>query len=227
MSFKAKIAAGAATLALAGGGLGIAGTLSASAATPSCGGNCDNWYTQEFHWAYVLDVLHGRASTGNEIILFQASSSDPAEDFLDQDLGTVDSYYSHHRHLISPGLAHAYGRDDFIEIRYEPLGRPSGFCVGTWPGEAAQAGFKIRLESCSQTGSLFIKDMADKSGDYIPLITGTDTNYGDPLVLNYPAGRPSDMPRPWLNVQPLSTYSTHPPRVYNSQLWNDKMGVLP
>ena len=34
MSVKAKIAAGAATFALAGGGLGMVGTLSASAATP-------------------------------------------------------------------------------------------------------------------------------------------------------------------------------------------------
>ena len=142
MSVKAKIAAGAATLALAGGGLGMVGTLSASAATPSCGPNCDNWYTKKFHSAYVLDVLHGQASTGNEVILFQASSSDPAEDFLAQDLGTVDSYNSHHRHLISAGLDRAYGGDDVIEIRYEPLGRKSNFCIGTWPGEAAQAGLQ-------------------------------------------------------------------------------------
>jgi hypothetical protein len=227
MSVKAKIAAGAATLALAGGGLGMVGTLSASAATPSCGPNCDNWYTKKFHSAYVLDVLRGQASTGNGVILFQASSSDPAEDFLAQDLGTVDSYNSRHRHLISPGLDHAYGGDDVIEIRYEPLGRKSNFCIGTWPGEAAQAGFRIRLESCRQAGSLFIKDAADRSGGYIPLITGTDTNYRDPLVLNYPAGRPSDMPRPWLNVEPLSSYGHHPARVSDSQMWKDKMGVLP
>ena len=37
MSFKAKVAASAATFALAGGGLGMFGTLSASATTPSCG----------------------------------------------------------------------------------------------------------------------------------------------------------------------------------------------
>ena len=47
MSFKAKIAAGAATLALAGGGLGMVGTLSASAATQSCGSKCRQLSTRE------------------------------------------------------------------------------------------------------------------------------------------------------------------------------------
>jgi hypothetical protein len=231
MSFMAKIAAGAATLALAGGGLGMVGTLRASAATPSCAAGCDSWYAQKFAAvpaAYVLDVLHGQASTGNGVILFRASNSNPAEDFVtDYNLGTVDSYYSHHRHLISAGFDHAYGGDDVIEIRYEPLGRPTNFCISTWPGEPARAGFKIRLESCRQTGSLFIKDAADKRGGYVPLITGTDTNYRDPLVLNYPAGNPADMPRPWLNVEPLSTYRDHPATVYDSQMWKAKMGVLP
>lgn len=232
MSFKVKIAAGAATLALAGGGLGMVGTLRASAATLSCGAKCDSWHTKKFDAvpagpaAYVLDVLHGQASTGNGVILFQGSNSDPAEDFVTDALGTVDSYYGHHRHLISPGFDQAYGKDYVIEIRYVPLGRQSNFCIGTWPGEAAQAGFKIRLESCGQVSTIFIEDKADKSksGDYIPLITGTDTNYSDPLVLNYPAGRPSDMPRPWLNVQPLHRYSSGD--VCDGQLWKPKMGPL-
>ena len=155
--------------------------------------------------AHVLDVLHGQASTGNGVILFQGSNSDPAEDFVTDALGTVDSYYGHHRHLISPGFDQAYGSGLCHRDPVRAAGRHSNFCIGTWPGEAAQAGFKIRLESCGQVSTIFIEDKADKSqsGDYIPLITGTDTNYSDPLVLNYPAGRPSDMPRPWLNVQPL------------------------
>jgi hypothetical protein len=224
MSFMAKIAAGAATFALAGGGLGMVGTLTASAATPSCRTNCDNWYTQKFNQGYVLDVLHGQASTGNGVILFQASNSDPAEDFVTHYLGTVDSFYSHHRYLISPGFDQAYGDDEAIEIKYEPLGRDSNFCIGTWPGETAQPGFKIRLESCGWTGSLFAIDEADRNGDFTPLITGTDTDYSDPLVLNYPAGHPTDMPRPWLNVQPLSSYSTGD--VYDSQLWDHSEGPV-
>ena len=225
MSFKAKIAAGAATLALAGGGLGMVGTLSASAATPSCGNNCTNWYTQKFHRQYILDDLHGASSTGNPIILFQRSNSDPAQDFVTNDLGTVGSFYNHSRGLISPGFDQAYHADEAIEIQYEPSGRNSNFCVGTWPGQVAQSGFKVRLESCGQTSTIWAVDQADANGGYVPLITGTDTNFSNPMVLNYPAGHPTDMPRPWLNVQPLSSYSDG--TVYDNQLWRYSYGVVP
>jgi hypothetical protein len=236
MSFMAKIAAGAATLALASGGVGIAGTLSASASaeTSSCH-HCDNWYTQKFGPAFILDDLYGHASAGNALILYQASSSDPAEDFVTDDLGSVGSLsgqHGHHGHYqFSPGFAQAYGSDDAIEIRYVPLGRDSNFCVGTWPGEVAQPGFKIRLEACGETNTLFVKPAADAGPNtppppppagYTSLITGTDTNYTDPLVLNYPAGRPTDLPRPWLNVEPLSTDSQHH-SAHDGQLWKDKM----
>jgi hypothetical protein len=247
MSFMAKIAAGAATFALAGGGLGMVGTLTASAATPSCGPTCDSWYTQKFNQAYVLDDLYGQASAGNALILFQASNSDPAEDFVTVELGSVGDLYGHqghHGHMnspgygISPGFARAYGRNPAIEIRYEPLGQDSKLCVGTWPGENAQPGFKIRLETCGEANTLFAKpvphrhgprqgDTGDDRTTYVPLITGTDTNFSTPLVLNYPEGNPTDLPRPWLNVQPLSSYAGRPPTVYDSQLWADKMGVLP
>jgi hypothetical protein len=218
MSFMAKIAAGAATFALAGGGLGMAGTLSASASTPSCRVNCDTWYTQKFGPSFVLDVLHGQASAGNGVILFQASNTDPAQDFYTNYLGNVDNMFTHTQNLISPGLDETYGQDQAIEIQYEPRGVNSNFCIGTWPGEAARPGFKVRLESCGQTSTIFVEDQQDTNGDYIPLIAGTDTNFSNPLVLNYPRGNPTDMPRPWLNVEPLSSFSTGD--VYDSQLWD-------
>jgi len=227
MSFKAKIAAGAATFALVGGGLGMVSTLSASAATPSCGHNCDSYYTQKYHSTYVLDVLHGWASAGNEIILFQRSNSDPAEDFVTTDLGTVGSFYSHNRNLISPGFDQAYHNEEAIEIQYEPSGRNSNFCVGTWPGQTAQSGWKVRLETCGQTSTIWAVDTKDQPHyhGYTPLVTGTDTNFSNPLVLNYPAGNPTDYPRPWLNVQPLSNYSNGD--VYDNQEWAYHRGVLP
>ena len=43
--------------------------------------------------------------------------------------------------------------------------------------------------------------------------------------MNYPAGNPTDMPRPWLNVQPLSSYSNG--AVYDNQLWRTRTGPLP
>lgn len=218
MSFKAKIAAGAATFALAGGGLGMVSTVSASAATPNCHG-CHDWYTQKYHHTYVLDILHGTASTGNQVMLFQSSNSDPAEDFVTNYLGTVHSFYTQSRGLISPGFDQAYGADEAIEIQYEPNGVNSNFCVGTWPGEVAQSGFKVRLETCGQTSTIWALDSVDHHGPYMPLITGTDTNFSNPMVMNYPAGNPTDMPRPWINVQPLSSYSNGV--VYDNQLWNN------
>jgi hypothetical protein len=235
MSFMAKIAAGAATLALTGGGLGIAGTLSASAETSSCH-HCDNWYTQKFGPADVLDALHGQASIGNGVILFQASRSDPGEDFVTDELGPVGSLsgqHGHHGHYrISRRFAQAYGSDDAIEIRYVPRGRDSGLCIGTWPGQDAQPGFKIRLETCGETNTLLVKPAppapphpghaGNDGARYTALITGTDTDFDHPLVLNYPRGNPTDMPRPWLDVEPQITGSHH--RTANEgQMWKDKM----
>ncbi len=44
-------------------------------------------------------------------------------------------------------------------------------------------------------------------------------------MLNYPEGNPTDWPRPWLNVQPLSSYSNGD--VYDNQLWRYRPGVEP
>jgi len=221
MSFKAKIAAGAATFALVGGGLGLVGTLSASASTPNCG-SCSDWYTQKYHHTYVLDVMHGSASTGNQVMLFQRSNTDPAEDFVVNDLGTVGSFYNHSRGLISPGFDQAYHAEEAIEIQYEPNGVNSNFCVGTWPGEAVQPGFKVRLETCGQTSTIWAIDTKDANGGYTPLIAGQDTNFSNPMVMNYPAGNPTDMPRPWINVQPLASYSDG--TVYDNQMWKNTDG---
>ena len=161
-----------------------------------------------------------RHRTGNPIILFQRSNSDPAQDFVTNFLGTVGSFYNNNRGLISPGFDQAYHSDEAIEIQYEPSGRNSNFCVGTWPGQVAQSGFKVRLEPCAarpaRSGPA-TRPTTHHGAGYTPLITGTDTNFSNPMVLNYPEGNPTDWPRPWLNVQPLSSYSNG--TVYDNQLW--------
>ena len=84
MSFKSKVLAGAASLALVSG-VAVVGGLSASAATPSCGPDCINIFSREFgthaHPNFVMDVFRQGAKVGQPIILFKASNSDPAEDF--------------------------------------------------------------------------------------------------------------------------------------------------
>ncbi|MBV9792436.1 MAG: hypothetical protein JO016_00730 [Actinobacteria bacterium] len=226
MSVKAKIAAGAATFAMVGGGLGMAGTLTASAATPSCGDSCVSLYTQKFGTHDYVDVYQQRAAAGQESILFQGSNSDPALDFTVYAAGTVDSFYTNHG-LVSSAFDHTYGSLEAYEYEYSPYGRNSGFCLSTWPGVAPQPGYKVRLEPCGRySNTLWAVDTADETANhrYAPLINGATNNFSNPEVLNYPAGNPNDMPRPVLNVQPLNTYSNG--TVFDNQEWAEHTGVL-
>ena len=228
MTFKPRIAAGAAALALAAGGLGMAGMLSAGASTPPCG-DCSDIWSLEFHHEFPLDVYHGQASSGQPVILFQRSNSDPAEDFVVTGLGLVDSVYRHHRNLISTGFSQAFGSDAAFEIEYEPLGVPSHLCVGTTLDEAAYSGEPVALYPCGESPStVWVLDTADGVSPvpgYDPYVNGATDSFSDPLVLTYPAGNPTDMPRPQLDVQPLSSFSDG--TIYDSQLWNGIGGPPP
>ena len=226
MSVKAKFAAGAATFVMVGGGLGMAGTLTASAATPSCGSACVSLYTQKFGTHDFIDVYQQRAAAGQPSILFQGSNSDPALDFTLAYQGSVDSFY-HRYHLVSAAFAHTYGSDQAFEYEYAPYGRNSGFCLSTWPGVAPQPGYKVRLERCGQyANTLWAVDAANETSNhkYAPLINGATNNFSNPEVLNYPAGNPTDMPRPQLNVQPENTYSNG--TVFDNQMWAEHIGVI-
>jgi hypothetical protein len=225
MSVKTKFAAGAATLVMVGGGLGMAGTLTASAATPSCGSNCISLYTQKFGTKYFVDVYQQRAAAGQESILFQGSNSDPALDFIILGEKSVNSFYK--KGLVSSAFAKAYGKDDAYEIEYSPYGRNSGFCLSTWPGVNAQPGYKVRLETCGRySSSVWAVDAKNETPNhkYAPLINASTNTFSNPEVLNYPAGNPTDMPRPVLNVQPENTYSDG--TVFDNQMWAYKQGVL-
>ena len=228
MAFKARIAASAATLALTAGGLGMVGTLSASATTPSCGPRCSDIYSLKFDRYFPMDVYHGQSSYGQPVILFQRSNSDFAEDFVVTDLNTVDSFYRHNRGLISPAFDQAYGDEEAFEIQYQPLGHPTNFCVGTTPFEIGWTGEKVALYPCGASAStIWAQDTNPNDGTTAPgysaYINGETDSFSNPLVLTYPAGNPTDMPRPQLIVEPLSNFSSPKPysgSVYDSQQWN-------
>jgi hypothetical protein len=237
MSVKARIAAGAATFGLVAGGLGLVGTMTANAATPTCGDNCANIYSQKYGPKFQLDIWQGKAAAGAPVILFQRSNSDPAEDFVVQDFGNVDSFYSHY-HLVTRQFEHTYASDEAYEIQYEPYGLNSNFCVSTWPGQAPMAGYKVQLERCGQySNSIWALDgpgggfdchsAGSKLGAYLfdyPLINGADAEFSNPLVLNYPAGSPTDLPRPQLNVEAEKTYSDR--TVFDNQEWGNTAGPV-
>jgi hypothetical protein len=227
MSIKSKIFAAAATLTLAGG-IGAAGTLTASAATPSCGSHCINLFSREFgthkHPAFVLDVYQQKAKAGQPVILWATSNADPGEDFTVSAQGTVGDFYK--AGLVSAALDLHYSKFEAYEFEYAPNGAESGYCVGV--GSTAADGTKVALEPCgASSDTIWVVDSYDTiKGFYVPLINGSDTNFSHPYVLNYPGGAyPTDQPRPQLTTWALSKYSNG--TVFDNQMWSADFGVLP
>jgi hypothetical protein len=231
MSIKSKIfataTATAATLTMAGG-LGAAGTLTANAATPSCGHRCIDIFSREFgthkHPAFVLDVLQGKAKAGQPIILWSASNHDAAQDFTISFQGTVHQFFK--AGLASAALDLHYANDTAYEIQYTPNGVDSNMCVGV--GSTAANGTPVALEPCGASArTVWAVDSRDTiRGFYVPLINGSDTSFSHPFVLNYPGGvLPTSTPRPQLTTWNLSTYSNG--TVFDNQMWGANFGILP
>jgi hypothetical protein len=255
MSFKSKLLAGAATLALVGG-VGTMGALSASAATPSAGPNAVDIFNRAFGThrtpGFVLDVLRQGAKVGQPIILFRTSNTDPAEDFVPSIQGTTSDFYA--AGLVSSAVALHYGciagsnfpncvggtkkfpntDDPAYELEYSPYGVDSGLCVGV--AATATQGEGVSLQPCGVSSkTVWIVDLNDSPRtlrhDYVPLINGSDTNFSHPFVLTYPAnGFPTDRPRPQLTTRNLTGFSsgigTPIGSVDDIQLWGADSGIL-
>src|ERR1700761_6504067 len=250
MSFKTKLLAGAATLALVGG-VGTMGAMSAAAATPSGGRDCIDMFSREFgtHATpnYVMDVLRQGAKVGQPIILFRTSNSDPAEDFVPSIQGTTADFYA--AGLVSAAVALHYGciaggnfpncgitgvDDPAIELEYSPFGVDSGLCVGVAATATAKEG--VTLQPCGVSAkTVWIIDTNDSPatlrGGYVPLINGSDTNFSPPFVVSPPVtGFPPDKPRPQLQTKNLTGFTsgrgTQVGSVDDTQLWGADFGVL-
>jgi hypothetical protein len=242
MSIKSKVLAGAATLALIGG-VGTAGALSASAATPSCGRNCIDIFSRAFGThrtpGYVMDVLRQGAKVGQPIILFRTSNTDPAEDFVPSIQGTTSDFFA--AGLVSAAVNLHYGGgavgfpdDPAIELEYAPFGVDSGLCTGVAATATAKEG--VTLQPCGVSSkTVWIIDTNDSPATldrgYVPLINGSDTNFSHPFVLTYPGnGFPTDKPRPQLFTSNLTGFShgigTPIGSVNDTQLWGADFGVL-
>ena len=97
MSIKNKVIAAAATLTLVGG-VGAMGTLTAHAATPSCGYGCVDIFSRDFGTKtppnFVLDTLRQGEKVGQPQILFRTANFDPAEDYTFSYQGTVADFFA-------------------------------------------------------------------------------------------------------------------------------------
>ena len=235
MSFKSKVLAGAATLALVGGAAATITSGPANAATPSCGHRCINLFSKKFSDVlttkpgFVVDVLRQGAKVGQPIIMFQSSNSDPAEDFTVSLQGRVSDFVT--AGLVSPALAIHYARDFAWEFQYSPNGVDSGLCIGV-AGLVAAANTKVALEPCGVSArTVWISDSENvqRGGlftfPFVPLISGAGSNFSNPFVLTYPQnGNPNDKPRPQLVTQNLHQFSRG--QVFDNQQWSAFFGVL-
>jgi hypothetical protein len=211
MFIKSKLVTAAAALALIAG-VGVAGTLTANAATPQCGPACSNLYSHAFGPAWVVNVLRHVGRPGQPATLAKASRANQGEDFGVDRLGRVRDFV--HAGLVPGGLTALYGRLFAYEIEYSPHGSSSGLCLGvrTTPG----AGTPVVLEPCGVTAKTvwIFEPVKTHSGTFFRLISAaTSRNFRHPLLLSVRApGFP-------LVTAPLAA-NLH-------QLWRARQGVLP
>ena len=125
--------------------------------------------------------------------------------------------------------------DPAFEIEYTPLGQFSGLCVGVANTAVQEEG--VTLQECGASSkTVWAVDLYDQPFEsfvlgYAPLINGSDTNFSQPFVLTYPAsGYPTDKPRPQLQVDNLSGFSTgfppllNYPSINDNQMWGADFG---
>ena len=246
MRLTRKLLAVAAGTVIAGG-IAVAATGTADAATPSCGSSCIDVFSHDFgtysNPQFLLDVYKRGENVGQPVILFRESNSDPAEDFTVSDQGTVADFYS--AGLMSSTLALHYGCGGYtstgvcvngnpdaeaFEVEYAPYGADTGLCVGV--AATAAQGEKVSLQPCGVSSKTVwvwdVDDAANTPGFSFPFINGSDMNFSHPFVATYPAGSyPTDSPRPQLYVSNLTGFSGTgpiPPSslgvVSDTQLWN-------
>jgi hypothetical protein len=215
MSIKSKVLGGTAALAVMAGGLGVAGAVTAHAATPSCGSRCVALTNPAL--GGVTDVYKRTAKVGQAVITWGATNYDPAEDFTFAAQGTVHQFYK--AGLASSALNLHYSKDLAFEIQYTPYGVDTGLCIGT--GSVAGNGTKVTLQPCGNSSkTLWVFDKADASwsgsAPVSPLINGSDQNFATPYVLTDSNGS--------LVTRTLNKFSNG--TIVDSQIWTYAKGVL-
>jgi hypothetical protein len=137
---------------------------------------------------------------------------------------------------VVPASCPAVFNDPAFEIEYAPNGAYSGLCVGV--ASTATQEEHVTLQECGASSkTVWAVDLYDNEFDtfvtgYAPLINGSDTNFSQPYVLTYPSsGYPTDQPRPQLQTDTLTGYSTGFPPIVNypsiddSQMWGADPGA--
>jgi hypothetical protein len=197
------------------------GDTAAPDATSACGTLCVNYFTQEHGSGYVLNDLGGRRVPGNPVTLQYASKTNVGEDWSIWPAGSVSQLVAFG--ILNRNLDLHYAKDQAFQAQYTPSGLGTGLCAGL--ASAAVNGEAVTLQPCFQSGrTIWISDAADRSGSYLPLINGSDTNFSDPQVLTAPAG-PAPWPSSQLTSYRLQSFANR--TVFDNQMWANTIGVLP
>jgi hypothetical protein len=216
MSITSKVLAAAATVSVAGG-LSMAGTLPATAATPQCGPHCIQIFSAKFgtnaNPGFVETVFQGVAQVGQPTILAPPSNSNPAGDLIVSRAGPVSGFFA--AGLVSAAVNSHYGPQTAVQIEYAPLGVPTGLCAALATTAFQNEG--LSLQPCSVPGTtVWIKDFADSSATtYFPLVNGSTTDFSHPFGMTI-NGDPANKLLPQIKVQHLID---NPEDVPDSQLW--------
>ncbi|WP_028801090.1 hypothetical protein [Streptomyces sp. 142MFCol3.1] len=230
MSIKNKVLAAAAMITVVGG-LGTAGTVSASAATPECADSCIQIYSAKYGTSAqpnLVETVHrGVARVGQPTVMHPVSKSDPSGDIVGHRAGPVSDFYKDG--LVSARVNKHYGDLRAVEVEYAPHGKRTGLCAGL--ASTAYQNEGLTLQKCGMSAkTVWIIDTPDSpstaSEGHFPLVNGSTTNFAHPYAMTFThnspdhcdyrdGGRPTTVPAQ-IRVARLVGNPTHVPA---SQLW--------
>jgi hypothetical protein len=178
---RSRIVTGLAALALAGGALAAAGPA-ASAATPACGASCVTLLSQAFGTSNVMAVYSPRFAMpgkGQSVVL-SAAGNFSSEDWHAVLIGQVSDLYA--LGIVAATVDHAWPSNEVFEFQYTPSGKYSSSCLGA--SATAANGTAVILQPCGINAlTLWIPLTSDESGNFFPMVNGSDTAVRAPYVL--------------------------------------------
>jgi hypothetical protein len=142
MSIKTKLVTAATTLTVMAG-VGMAGTLTANAATVKCGASCTDFYSRAAGSGFVL---HTSGQSGQPVTVAGASRASQGEDFTIDALGPLSAL--NHAGIVPGGVDARYGGMSAYEIEYTPGASPSIQCLGT--AALPAGGTQVTLQPCGR-----------------------------------------------------------------------------
>lgn len=214
MSFKAKIAAGAATFALVGGGVGLAGTMSASAApakTPTCN---DCTHVQNVYaFRGNLDSLGQHTTYNNPVVLWPgtATTGDPGQDFrwvIQGEVGATGRYAA---------FDSLYGNDAVVRFQYTPYGNNSANVYLGLNGSLAAIRPDNQTNPDYQSW-IVVPEYGAQHGEVYLINVGATGNPSDPVVLTDP-GYAVTGSKTQIDIETLNINQDR--QVDTSQLWRN------